>query len=385
MAAITKKPIINCHTHILTTHAIPNTLFLGFPIVPLLRNTISRWILVKFVFVLSWLLSLVRVDWLHDILEKKSERLKSLAKIGDIKKGEEEKLFRQLKNSYPSGTQFVVLALDTLYMGKGKRVPQLYEDQLEKLAELKNNKEYEELIHPFIHADPRRPEITQLVTKWLDSGIFRGIKIYPPFGVHPADKGLDDIYRYALKNNIPIIGHCTPDGLRGKRYGEKVTGANGKEVFQIYSDPDCYKALLDKYEGFNELKICLGHFGGNTEWKKYLNYPWEAGQERAWVSKIIDMITEKDDQGISKYPNLYVDISYTSYEETTLSYLKVLLESDENNELRPRVLFGSDFYVLHQDVAERAFSINIRAHLGEKLFDLIARDNPSKFLKSLLK
>lgn len=380
MSTSEEKPIINCHTHILTTFAVPNTLFLGLPIVPLLRNVASRWILIKFVFVLGWLLALVRIDWLHNLLEKKSERLKSMAKIGNIKKGEEEKLFKQLKNSYPLGTQFIVLALDTLFMGKGKRVSQPYENQLKKLVALKDHEEYGKLIYPFIHADPRRPDVTKFVTKWLESGKFNGIKIYPPFGVHPAHDGLDDIYRYALKHKVPIIGHCTPDGLRGKSFGKKVKGPDNENMFLIYSDPDCYKELLDKHVGFENLKLCLAHFGGNTEWKKYLNQSWEEGQEKAWVSKIIDMVYEKNEEGGFKYPNLYVDISYTSFEDATLSYLKVLLESAEHKELQKRVLFGSDFYVLHQDVAERAFSVNIRAHLGEYLFDLIARENPRNFL-----
>jgi hypothetical protein len=48
--------------------------------------------------------------------------------------------------------------------------------------------------------------------------------------------------------------------------------------------------------------------------------------------------------------------------------------------VREKTLFGSDFYMVQQDVSERAFSLNIRAALGEADFKLIAEDNPKRFL-----
>jgi predicted TIM-barrel fold metal-dependent hydrolase len=254
-------------------------------------------------------------------------------------------------------------------MGKG-RVSQKYEDQLKGLIEIKNDNPGR--VFPFLAIDPRRKWNRDKVEEYIKLG-FCGIKLYPPHGFKPYDKSykekypqLLDIYAYLQEKQIPITAHCTPDGLQGRPY---------KDEDRIFADPDNYKDLLDKYP---KLKLCLAHFGGITEWDAYLNDPWEENdKEKAWVSKIIDMIKLDDEDGKPKYPNLYVDISYTAYNIQTHAYLKVLLADDR---LKNRVLFGSDFYVVQVETSERAFSIGLRGYLGEEVFDQIARVNPRKFL-----
>lgn len=362
----TKPGVINCHTHIITTKGLPAQLFLyPFPMVSLLKNKFVRAFLVGFLYVVAWPLAILKLDSLWNLLKTKSERFLSVAEMADFDK--QEQLLERLVGSYPADTRFVVLALDTRYMGRGTRGLQDYEDQLDELKKISTSDEYKGKIYPFVHAEPRRKGVEELVLKRLQDG-FYGIKIYPPFGVLPADERLNGVYEYAVEHNIPVIGHCTPDGMRGKHY---------KQGNNIFADPDNYKALLDKYP---KLKLCLAHFGGNTEWEKYLNRPWKKGEPEAWVSKIITMINLDDEKGEPKYPNLYVDISYAAYYPYTRSYLKVLLGADELKRLRERILFGSDFYVLQADIAERNFSIGLRGDLGEEMFDQIARTNPRKFL-----
>ena len=182
---------------------------------------------------------------------------------------------------------------------------------------------------------------------------------------------MQGVYEYAVENNIPITGHCTPDGLRSKHY---------KIGNNILADPDNYLEVLEAHPN---LKLCLAHFGGNSEWKKFLNDPWNPDSDnqnkKAWVSKIIDMIKLNNEDGTPKFPNLYVDVSYTSYDPQTRAYLKVILDAG-NQRLRERVLFGSDFYVLQTEISERTFGIELRGFLGETLFNQIARTNPDKFL-----
>jgi predicted TIM-barrel fold metal-dependent hydrolase len=281
----------------------------------------------------------------------------------------QKEIFNILKSFYSQRTSFVLLSLDTEFMGKG-RVPQKYEDQLKGLIEIKQ--ENPDRVFPFLAIDPRRKWDRAKVKEYFDLG-FCGIKLYPPHGYKPFDNSYNekypqllDIYLYLQENKIPIIGHCTPGGLHGRRYKDE----NG-----YFADPDNYKELLDQYTALN---LCLAHFGGITEWDAYLNDPWEENSKKiAWVSKIIDMIKLDDEEGNPKYPNLYVDVSYTSYNPQTHAYLKVLLSDDR---LKERILFGTDFYVVQVETSERAFSIDLRGYLGEELFSQIARDNPRKFL-----
>lgn len=54
------------------------------------------------------------------------------------------------------------------------------------------------------------------------------------------------MYKFALQHQIPIITHC-------------IEGT----VFYNGEVPD-----------FKNLKICLAHFGGENEWKKYMSDGW---------------------------------------------------------------------------------------------------------------
>ncbi|MCK4790899.1 MAG: amidohydrolase [Desulfobacteraceae bacterium] len=363
MTATNNQPgIINCHAHVLTNKVMPNQLFLyPLPIVPLLRMKSLNRPLLFLLRSLSWLLGKLGMNK----LERRLERVVSVVKMSIYET--QMDIFNILKTYYSKRTSFVLLSLDTEYMGKG-RVPQKYEEQLKGLIEIE--KDNPDRVFPFLAIDPRRKWNRDKVEEYIELG-FCGIKLYPPHGFKPYDEKypqLLDIYAYLQENQIPITAHCTPDGLQGRPY---------KDEDRIFADPDNYKDLLDKYP---KLKLCLAHFGGITEWDAYLNDPWEENdKEKAWVSKIIDMIKLDDEDGKPKYPNLYVDISYTAYNLQTHAYLKVLLADDR---LKNRVLFGSDFYIVQVETSERAFGIGLRGYLGEEVFDQIARVNPRKFLAS---
>jgi predicted TIM-barrel fold metal-dependent hydrolase len=310
------------------------------------------------------------------------ERLAAIAEMSSQK--DAIGIFKSLKGYYPRNTKFILLSIDTEFMELGE-VPQSFEKQLDELEEIKNHQEFGDLVYPFICADPRRTGVVDLIKEKIESGLFSGIKIYPPFGYFPDDEGLDGIYEYAVEKNVPVLGHCTPDGFKSPNY---------KIGDNVCADPDNYKKALEK---FPTLKLCLAHFGGITEWEKYLFEPWSEEEEssefynqkirrspkkwkphhKAWVSKIIQMIKQKNDDGTAAYPNLYADISYTAHNPRVHAFLKVLLEDDV---LKKRILFGSDYYVVHTKTSERDFSISLRGYLGDAKFDRIARKNPSKYL-----
>lgn len=152
----------------------------------------------------------------------------------------------------------------------------------------------------------------------------------------------------------------------------------------------------------SRLKLCIAHFGGEDQWKRYLQLDrytyslqlirnpgqgidflynqqgafspgkleqvWKFGD---WYSIICSMMLQ--------YENVYSDISFILYNEEILSLLKQTLHPD-NVKLRRRVLYGTDFYIGRSQTSHKKLVAEIMAKLGQEEFDLIARENPRKFL-----
>jgi predicted TIM-barrel fold metal-dependent hydrolase len=290
-------------------------------------------------------------------------------------KESQSEIFDFLKKFYPEDAKFVVLSMDMEYMEAGK-VTRSFIQQLNELSQIK--KTYSDQFFPFICADPRRPDIAEIVKKYIEEHGFQGIKIYPPLGYYPFDERLYPIFKYAEANTLPIISHCSPPVVyyRGKIKKEmlvhpknhrKLEKRSNREFAKSLADPENYVYLL---KDFPNLKVCLAHFGGESEWKKYLLTPWDRSMEKCWFSSIRELI--------KTYPNVYADISYTMHSPELHSLLKVVLEDQK---VRSKILFGSDFYMVELDVSERSFSINLRAYLGEEDYRQIAELNPREFLR----
>lgn len=299
------------------------------------------------------------------------DRYIKFVRIGKL--GSQQKIFENCMRFYPKETQFVILPMDMEFMGAGK-VPRAYEEQLEELGQLK--KTYSQIL-PFIHIDPRREGVLDLLKRSVEDWGFKGVKLYPPLGYFPYDDRMYPIYEYCQTNGLPIIAHCSPfnpvhfkgskkelSGLLSSSQSPiKYKGKNKKKLCSNFTHPHNYIKVLDD---FKDLKICLAHFGSEYYWKKYLDEP---GNDDNWFVIVKEMIL--------KYPNLYSDISFTLNNQEFFPLLKVLL-SDEK--LREKVLFGSDYYMVETKSTERRFCIDLRAAIGENKFTTIALDNPKKFL-----
>lgn len=349
--------IINCHTHIFTFESVPKN-FLPFGIVRLLSQyRIGRSI--------GRFLNRLNPKSNNDLFD----RFATFINVGN-KKSQLE-IFNLLRMFYPENSKFIVLSMDMEYMGAGK-VPMKFEAQLDELSHLK--KAYPDTIYPFICVDPRRPNVSDLVKIYVENHNFGGIKLYPPLGYYPFDRRLYPIYEYALSHDIPIISHCSPPAVfyRGKIEsihpitGESLPQKNRQLFVDRLTHPDNYEHVL---KDFPDLKICLAHFGGGCEWEKYLQTPWEKGMEKCWFSTILDLIKNHD--------NVYADVSYTLHDIRLLPLLKVILQDQK---LRSRILYGSDFYMTELGLSERSFGINLRAYLDELEYWQISSVNPQVFL-----
>jgi len=288
------------------------------------------------------------------------ERYANFVRISTNKSQRE--VFEVVRAYYPLDTRFVVLPMDMAYMGAGK-VPVEIDGQHDELARLVQK--YPQQIIPFAAVDPRRPGVFESLKSWVENKGFKGIKLYPPLGYMPNDHGLVPIYEYAQANNLPVMTHCSRGGVRNK----KLSATEAAK----FSDPDNYREIMDR---FPNLKICMGHAGGDQDWQQYLDQPWDGSapkSEMSWLSKILDIICS------GQYPNFYADISYTIFHiEENAQILKVLLQDER---VKTQMLFGSDFYMVEQEkFPERRLTMSLRATLGEDLFRQIAETNPKRYL-----
>lgn len=152
--------------------------------------------------------------------------------------------------------------------------------------------------------------------------------------------------------------------------------------------------------GLKDLKICFAHFGGDDQWKRFLesdrdNYTSQLilkpekgidffknikGEESpgklAYIWKYVDWYTIVCSIML-QYDNVYADISYILHDEIILPLLKQTLS---NEKLANKVLYGSDFYVVRNHKSDKAILADMRAGLNDEEFDKIARYNPRAYL-----
>ena len=361
------KVMYNCHVHLFTAEAV-HSAYLPLSLARVARSRVGSRI-GRFVLRTIWpLRSMDRLD-----------RIAAVVDIGSLPS--QKAVLQHVMGFYPQDTRFVALPLDMDYMkddrGTGKP-PQDYLSQLDELRSLKAETAYEEVLIPFVCADPRRPDVFEVVKTYLEEYGFGGIKLYPPLGYYPFDERLGDVYAYAQDHQIPIVTHCTRGGVYYKgtitqemrahpKTGEHLPERRHKHFTDHYTDPRNYEYVLDKYE---DLKLCVAHYGGEDEWHRYLNDPWPNPSTReSWLSVISGLIRN--------HRNVYADISFTAHNERFWPLIKVLMNTDG---LRDKIIYGSDFYVVRKEVTEREFSLKLRAAIGEDEYRKMAVANAQSFL-----
>jgi len=349
----------NCHIHLFKDTDVPEK-FLPLALVKILKTKIGYKLVTG---ILKNIIPFSDKDMF--------DRYVKFINLGKL--GSQENIFKECKKYYPAGTQFIVLPMDMAFMSAGK-VPRDYSEQIEELGKLKI--EYPQII-PFIHVDPRRIGILDLLKHSVEKLGFRGVKLYPPLGYFPYDQDLYPIYEYCEKKKLPIIAHCSPYNpvhFKGKKKDlikllEKsktpieTKGKKRKELCSNFTNPLNYKYVI---KDFPKLKICFAHFGSEYSWNKFIHQP---EIDDNWFRYIKDLISEGE--------NFYTDISFTMNNVKYFSLLKVLLTDEK---VRKKVLFGSDYYMVETEANERRFGLDLRAFIGEENFNSIAIDNIETFL-----
>lgn len=283
---------------------------------------------------------------------------------------------------------------------------------------------------------------------------FSGFKIYPALGYYPFDEKLLPLWKYAADNKLPVLTHCIRGTIfyRGTKKRdwyqhpvlEEFAGkdANGQDLFKPlllpqrqnmdfsvnFTHPLNYLCLLEETllraligkskdpklkelfgykdattklgSDLSALKLCFGHFGGEDEWKRFLEKDRDNFSTKILElpDRGLDMLN--DAEGIRsktkteqvwkggdwftiicslmlQQPNVYADISYILHDGKIAPLLKQTLK---NNKLREKVLYGTDFYVVRNHKSDKELLADMMAVLDKEEFDQIARTNPRHFL-----
>jgi predicted TIM-barrel fold metal-dependent hydrolase len=172
-------------------------------------------------------------------------------------------------------------------------------------------------------------------------------------------------------------------------------GHRVKELFG-FTDSD-----TELKRNLNNLKLCFAHYGGDDEWAKYFEkdrdnvtsqlvrkpdsgvvFIQPGGIDASWgtlesIWRSLDWYTIISSM-ILQYPNLYADISYIVHNEKIAPLLKTSLT---NENLKQKILFGTDFYVVRNHKSDKEMLADLEEELTTEEFDAISRDNPRNFLR----
>ncbi|MCY1718880.1 amidohydrolase family protein [Prolixibacteraceae bacterium Z1-6] len=358
-------------------------------------------------------------DPLKDVFEKEMEKMfgeiedrtRSLSRDFNSDSTSEED---QLWNNYLKEKEEFLAAAQELNVqhetdtGKtrglfGKHLPGKYdgfEEQIKQLEELKNHPEYKDMVFPFLAVDPRRDGILEYAKANVGKGkLFIGVKLYCPNGYSPTDPLLygpegerGGIYAFCEDNGIPITTHNSDGGFA--TFSKKVlidgdihvngnlvrinkekiafkTSILGKDaVYEravTLNHPLLWRKVIEKYPN---LILNLAHFGGGQQLEGAIDH---RDKQELWANQIIALV---------KDPRYKVHTDLSCFSEPDI--LKKFVASPVYQEIKHRVLYGSDFILLL--LFENDFTDNVtqfKKIFGSD-FDVIARDNPKEFLKHVL-
>lgn len=378
---------------------------------------------------------------------------------------EQNAIFKRLIKQYPKNTEFVVLPMDMEFMDAGKvKAIGSYQTQMEKLKKIKQKNPKTIHPFVFVDPRRENVGYTDFfkwrningkvvledcfIKEYIEKENFAGFKIYPALGYFPFDEKLLPLWKYAADNNLPIMTHCIRGTIfyRGNKkkewyYHPIIKDAKLADEYMLlaktqnieysldFTHPLNYLCLLDPFLlkewikkcnkpelfdlfGYSEttdtissnlsnLKICFGHYGGDDEWKKFLerdrdNYSHKMSNNSNGIEflnpqnpnlsygRLMDIWKNADWYTIisslmMQYPKVYADLSYIIHDQEIIPLLKHTLR---NESLKNKVLFGTDFYVVRNHNSEKDLLAQTMANLSSDEFDLIARDNPINYLKN---
>ncbi|MEM7085243.1 MAG: amidohydrolase family protein [Bacteroidota bacterium] len=264
----------------------------------------------------------------------------------------EEEILKMLISSYGDDVgHFVFHMMDPQYFFAGK--PRL--SMKSKIRRMKKfiNRSNGRLIG-FVAFNPKRrtKKGMELIKYALNNG-FSGVKFYPPMGYRASqnDEDIDGYYkipngqkieqrvlnffRFCVneERDVPVFTHCTPSGFQAKPY--KKSG--------VSSDPRFWENLL-KMPGMKNLRLCLGHAGGEKGWASGS----EEVFENSYAYKVYQLCIN--------YPNVYCEVGFLAHiknDDEKKNFINRLVDLFTRNEgefhFADKIMYGSDWHILFND------------------------------------
>lgn len=381
----------NCHSHIFNYTCMPKRILSNFidegianAVGAIINTSVGRWTLPK-------LMSLIPFG---------AKRYAQFLAIG-LQKTQRE-VFETLQKNYNNEWKYILLTVDFDFMDTEK--PD--KDFITQIIELKDvKKAFPDETLAFLSIDPRRFSTDQEVVNFLEEyfptdaskdnyRLFAGIKLYPRLGFYPYHPRLKPVYEFAVANELPITTHTNRNGgtyqikpleaidFQTNSFNYQPDMANNsvvrqevaRNVFESTSQKSKNKvvsnffmepyAFVEVLNAFPELKINFAHFGGD---KEIINQPTNDN----WYYAIKDFMR--------RYPNVYTDVSYSLFNKKTFDFFH---DDLKNNELKNKILFGTDFFMLEAEGDEDEFVNVFMNKFSTQELNLLCTENPKRFLKS---
>jgi predicted TIM-barrel fold metal-dependent hydrolase len=230
-----------------------------------------------------------------------------------------------------------------------------FEEQVDRVAAL--TRASDGRLATFVAFDPFRPDggLSLVEEAWAAGAL--GVKVYPPSGYRASgneieaapgggharkrwksrykglraselDARMDRLFAWAAKNGVPILTHCTPDGMAAEKdYGHA-------------SDPRHWEPVLEQHPN---LILCFAHAGGGGGWAVPVEKRGtEAELEAEYAARVVDLCTRHANASCSLD---YIDEVFTEQGRAELT--RVLRErTGSAGILRGKILYGTDWHMI---------------------------------------
>jgi predicted TIM-barrel fold metal-dependent hydrolase len=250
------------------------------------------------------------------------------------------KNLEEFKNR-PFVTGILLMDLETGWEMKTKK---RYFEQVDEVKEISKVRP----ILPFFAVDPRRADATDpnenlydlFIKAFTGDTSYFGVKCYPSLGYLPSDARLAPIFQICAEKNIPVLSHCGGETVSTFKKRITVRNSTGEIQFTIpgdsrterarfLNDPAHWDMVLVKNPN---LKLNLGHFGGDTNWELL-----GTNQTNQRIEKIMDMMRSSNGK-------VYADFSFNVVEEELFDTFEAQLT--QNPDIAARTMYGTDYWVV---------------------------------------
>jgi hypothetical protein len=204
-----------------------------------------------------------------------------------------------------AGQVHIMMDMDLHYRRYGSRDSAYpVAEQLERMLDVRDHATAP--LFGFCAFDPFRDDGLAIVRNAMSLG-FAGVKFYPPNGYRPIGNTAGDIeygpppsvvdernvafFRWCVEEDVPVFTHCTLHGVESRPGSGQL------------SHPDGWARVLAT-PGLENLRLCLGHAGGEDGWVTPLDAQGDVEWRASCASRVFELCVS--------YPNVYCDFGYFS-------------------------------------------------------------------------